>query len=36
MVSMCAGRAMDEEESIAHTIPEKVAHHGDFQIIDKS
>ena len=35
-VSMYAGRAMDEEETIAHTIPEKLAHHGDFQIIDKS
>ncbi len=33
---MYAGRAIDEGETIAHTIPEKVAHHGDFQSINKS
>lgn len=35
-VSMYAGRAMDEEVTTVHIIPEKVARHGDFQIIDKS
>lgn len=35
-ITMHAGRAMDEEETTANAIPEKLAHHGDFQIIDKS